>query len=191
MSINYTKKPLHIQRGFGYGRIQKGRLQRGWGRGSIYKGIRIQRGRGCVLQRGRGIGSVFKGLMRLLTPLVKKGIQTVTSTGRKFIKSDVAKSLVKEGKKRLLKSGKNIIADVIETGDIKQSVKKELKEQKKQLEKDIHDLRKKGAEYVRGAKNSNKNRIKPSVKRRKIKKVIYNKDTTSAHYKKSGDIFSR
>jgi hypothetical protein len=186
MIINRGPRPIRIQRGRG---CKGGIIQRGSGVFSVYKGLRIHRGHGYAVQRGRGIGAIFKGLIRLIAPIIKKSIQTVSSTGRKAIKSDLGRQIIKEGQNRLIKTGKNILADVIETGDIKQSVKKELKQQKKQLERDIELLRKKSSDYVRGKRKSN---VKPkSVKRRKIKKILNNSGNTSLYYKKSKDIFSQ
>jgi hypothetical protein len=149
---------------------------------------RIQRGYGCLRQRGRGVGSIFKSLIRLLTPKIKKSIRTISSKGKKLLKSDLAKSIIKEGEKRLISTGKNILADVVETGDIKQSLKKELEQQKKQLERDINLLRKKGAQYIRGEKRTRApNTV---VKRKKIKKSLKFKNNTLSRRNISRDIFS-
>jgi aspartate/tyrosine/aromatic aminotransferase len=150
------------------------------------RALTIQRGRGCPLQRGRGIGSIFKGLVRLLAPSVKKSIKKLKHEGIKLIKSDLGRKIVRESKKRLASTGKNILADVIETGDIKKSFQKEINRQKDQLQKDIQKIRKKGADYIRHNPSDKSKKIKRKRAYSTQKKIKRKRIS----YRPTGDIFS-
>jgi hypothetical protein len=160
---------------------------RGYGLLPMYRGQRRQ--------RGYGVGGLFSNLIRLLKPVLKKGLRTITKAGKKFIDSDSVKSVGQDLKKGLLKSGQNIVADVIEGKDVKESLNKQLNEQKRMLKGHIKKLRTAGADIIRGDVESDSDsdyptRTKKRKKRSKQKKSRKRKMVKYNTLKKNQDIFS-
>jgi dsRNA-specific ribonuclease len=65
---------------------------------------------GARFQQGRGIGSFFGALFRMLKPVAKMGL----SVGKKFIKSDFAKSLASTALDVGKSAATNIAVDLLE-----------------------------------------------------------------------------
>jgi predicted peroxiredoxin len=158
---------------------------RGYGLIPMYKGQ--------LRQRGYGVGGLFSSLLKLLQPVVKKGLSTITKVGKKFVTSDVVKSIGKDVKKSLLKSGKNIVADALEGKNIKESISKQLEEQQEMLNQQVKKLRSAGADIIRGESEKKPARKRP-IKVKKIKvakraKKIKNNNNNKL-FKKNADIFT-
>ena len=160
---------------------------RGYGLLPMYRGQRRQ--------RGYGVGGLFSNFIRILKPVLKKGLRTISKAGKKFIESNTVKSVGEEVKKGLIKSGKDIVADVIEGKNVKESLNKQLKDQKQMLKGHIKKLRSVGADIIRGESDSDSDYSIPTttkkrkkniknVKTHKRKKIKYNT------LKKNQDIFS-
>ena len=69
--------------------------------------------RGIVMQRGYGLGGLFKGLMRSVTPHIKQGLKSVG--------------------KKALKTGLEVISDISQGGNLKQSLKRRAIQNAKEL----------------------------------------------------------
>ena len=161
-------------------------IQRGAGVLPIY--------RGPLIQRGYGIGAILSGLLRLIKPVLRKGIKTLTKSGKEFIKSDVARKLGKKGGQMLKESGERVVKDVIKGVPVKESLKKELRTQKKKIK---GQLKKTGgkiiADVVKGepVKESIIKEVKESMKKAPVKRKNIKKPMVNMNFKKQKrDIFS-
>ena len=83
--------------------------------------------RGVILQKGRGIGSVFSSLFRTLLPIGKAVIKSTPSIIKSTARSPIGRKLKRSAKKLALDTAKNLI----ETGDIKKTLKKSVDDSKK------------------------------------------------------------
>jgi len=115
--------------------------------------IRIQRGHSLLpchrLQKGQGLGALLGSFIKIAKPFIQKGISYITKQGKSFVMSKAVKDLAQSGKKQLIKSGQNVIADVIEGKNLKDSLQNELQSQKHFLEKEVHKARKRVTQKVR------------------------------------------
>ena len=116
---------------------------------------------GLRFQRGRGFGSFFSGLFRGLKPLAQMGL----SAGKKFLSSDLAKSIgtsaLEMGKDALT----NIAVDALEGKNLNESAQEQLEVAKSKIAQSL-----KGGGCKR-KKSSNHNHIK---KIKNIKQLQYN-----------------
>ena len=76
--------------------------------------------RGVILQKGRGVGSVFSSLFRTLLPIGKAVIKSTPSIIKSTARSPIGRKWKRSAKKLALDTAKNLI----ETGDIKKTLKK-------------------------------------------------------------------
>ena len=83
--------------------------------------------RGVILQKGRGVGSVFSSLFRTLLPIGKAVIKSTPSIIKSTARSPIGRKLKRSAKKLALDTAKNLI----ETGDIKKTLKKSVDDSKK------------------------------------------------------------
>jgi hypothetical protein len=142
--------------------------------------------RGPIIQRGAGIGSILKGLIRFIQPVFRKGIRTLTKSGKKFIQNEAVKSLGNKGSKMLMESGKNILADVVKGTPIKESVKKELNQTKEKIRGELVKLIDQQSDQIIKSNKKIKRRT-GNVRKRKKKNGITH---LSKKKLKKGDIFS-
>jgi hypothetical protein len=84
-------------------------------------------------QRGSGLGSIVSSLWKRLIPLAKVGIHA----GRRILQSDFTKTLANKsvnlGKDILKDATKNILLDVIDGKNLKNSAQSELDKAKKKI----------------------------------------------------------
>ena len=85
--------------------------------------------RGVLIQRGRGIGGVFNSLFRALLPIGKAVIKSTPKFIKQTAKSPLGKKLQKSAQKVAINTAKNLL----ETGDIKKTLKKSIKDSKKEV----------------------------------------------------------
>ena len=85
--------------------------------------------RGVILQKGRGVGSVFSSLFRTLLPIGKAVIKSTPSIIKSTARSRIGRKLKRSAKKLALDTAKNLI----ETGDIKNTLKKSVDDSKKEI----------------------------------------------------------
>ena len=86
------------------------------------------------LQKGRGVGSVFSSLFRTLLPIGKAVIKSTPSIIKSTARSPIGRKLKRSAKKLALDTAKNLI----ETGDIKKTLKKSVSS--KNLQKLAKDM---------------------------------------------------
>ena len=113
---------------------------------------------GNLLQRGRGIGGLLRAASSLFKPLFK----SVGSTAIKVARSDAGKAIGKAVKEQAISSAKNIAVDTISGGNIKDSVRNEVK-----------NVRKRFADQVENVLNAPKKRKVTPKSRKKKRKVTY------------------
>merc|ERR1712001_510358 len=85
--------------------------------------------RGVILQKGRGVGSVFSSLFRTLLPIGKAIIKSTPSIIKSTARNPIGRKLKRSAKKLALDTAKNLI----ETGDIKKTLKKSVDDSKKEI----------------------------------------------------------
>ena len=85
--------------------------------------------RGVILKKGRGVGSVFSSLFRTLLPIGKAVIKSTPSIIKSTARSPIGRKLKRSAKKLALDTAKNLI----ETGDIKKTLKKSVDDSKKEI----------------------------------------------------------
>merc|ERR1711863_147180 len=85
--------------------------------------------RGVILQKGRGVGSVFSSLFRTLLPIGKAVIKSTPSIIKSTAKRPIGRKLKRSAKKLALNTAKNLI----ETGDIKKTLKNSVDDSKKEI----------------------------------------------------------
>ena len=85
--------------------------------------------RGVLIQRGRGIGGVFSSLFRTLLPIGKAVIKSTPKFIKQTAKSPLGKKLQKSAQKVAINTAKNLL----ETGDIKKTLKKSIEDSKKEV----------------------------------------------------------
>lgn len=78
------------------------------------------------VQVGRGIGSILSSLIRGFGPLAKSIGQSLFGLGKKAIKSDTTKEIIKSAAKDGLNAGVNIAKDIIKGENLEKSVEKNL-----------------------------------------------------------------
>ena len=83
--------------------------------------------RGVILQKGRGVGSVFSSLFRTLLPIGKAVIKSTPSIIKSTARSPIGRKLKRSARKLASDTAKNLI----ETGDIKKTLKKSVDDSKK------------------------------------------------------------
>ena len=74
---------------------------------------------GIYHQKGTGIASIFGHLFRTLIPITKSVIKSSPTIVKNIAKSELGKKLKKSAQKVALKS----VADLIESGNVKDTVK--------------------------------------------------------------------
>ena len=85
--------------------------------------------KGVLLQKGRGIGGVFSSLFRTLLPIGK----TVLKSSPKIIKNTARSPLGRKLRKSAKKVALNTAKRLIESGDIKQTLKKSIEDSKQEV----------------------------------------------------------
>ena len=80
--------------------------------------------KGVLLQKGRGIGGVFNSLFRTLLPIGKAVLKSSPKIIKSTARSPLGRKLRKSAKKVALNTAKNLI----ESGDIKQTLKKSIED---------------------------------------------------------------
>ena len=111
--------------------------------------------RGVILQKGRGVGSVFSSLFRTLLPIGKAVIKSTPSIIKSTARSPIGRKLKQSAKKLALDTAKNLI----ETGDIKKTLKKSVDDSKKEI-----------ADAFKSSKDSKKRKLSSSSHCRNKKK---------------------
>lgn len=84
---------------------------------------------GVRFQQGRGLGSLFGSIFRGLKPLAKMGL----SVGKRFIKSDFAKSLANTALDIGKSAATNIAVDMLEGKTFKDTAQEQLDEAKSKI----------------------------------------------------------
>ena len=85
--------------------------------------------KGVLLQKGRGIGGVFNSLFRTLLPIGKAVLKSSPKIIKSTARSPLGRKLRKSAKKVALNTAKNLI----ESGDIKQTLKKSIEDSKQEV----------------------------------------------------------
>ena len=85
--------------------------------------------KGVLLQKGRGIGGVFSSLFRTLLPIGN----TVLKSSPKIIKNTARSPLGRKLRKSAKKVALNTAKRLIESGDIKQTLKKSIEDSKQEV----------------------------------------------------------
>ena len=85
--------------------------------------------KGFLLQKGRGIGGVFSSLFRTLLAIGK----TVLKSSPKIIKNTARSPLGRKLRKSAKKVALNTAKRLIESGDIKQTLKKSIEDSKQEV----------------------------------------------------------
>jgi len=85
--------------------------------------------KGVLLQKGRGIGGVFSSLFRTLLPIGK----TILKSSPKIIKSTARSPLGRKLRKSAQKVALNTAKNLIESGDIKKTLKKSIEDSKQEV----------------------------------------------------------
>ena len=85
--------------------------------------------KGVLLQKRRGIGGVFSSLFRTLLPIGK----TVLKSSPKIIKNTARSPLGRKLRKSAKKVALNTAKRLIESGDIKQTLKKSIEDSKQEV----------------------------------------------------------
>ena len=85
--------------------------------------------KGILLQKGRGIGGVFNSLFRTLLPIGKAVLKSSPKIIKSTARSPLGRKLRKSAKKVALNTAKNLI----ESGDIKQTLKKSIEDSKQEV----------------------------------------------------------
>ena len=111
--------------------------------------------RGVILQKGRGVGSVFSSLFRTLLPMGKAVIKSTPSIIKSTARSPIGRKLKQSAKKLALDTAKNLI----ETADIKKTLKKSVDDSKKEI-----------ADAFKSSKDSKKRKLSSSSHCRNKKK---------------------
>lgn len=78
------------------------------------------------VQVGRGIGSILSGLIRGFGPLAKTIGQSLFGLGKKAVKSNTTKEIIKSAAKDGLTAGVNVAKDIIKGENLSKSVEKNL-----------------------------------------------------------------
>jgi len=122
------------------------------GGGAYFSGKLFQRGYGG--QRGRGIGSIFGSLFRKALPFLTTASKTL---GR-----------------AALKTGANVLADAVEGGDIRNSLRNRIKETGGELKRSATNqvLRTLNNQTGSGNKRKRARSKTPAIKRRKLTKSV-------------------
>ena len=85
--------------------------------------------KGVLLQKGRGIGGVFNTLFRTLLPIGKSVLKSSPKIIKSTAKSPLGRKLRKSAQKIALNTAKNLI----ESGDIKKTLKKSIEDSKQEV----------------------------------------------------------
>ena len=108
--------------------------------------------KGVLLQKGRGIGGVFSSLFRTLLPIGK----TVLKSSPKIIKSTARSPLGRKLRKSAKKVALNTAKNLIESGDIKQTLKKSIEDSKQEVSNALNS-----SKYSRKRKQHIQSHCKP------------------------------
>ena len=83
---------------------------------------------GQHLQAGHGFSGVFKGITALFKPLIRLFTGSTARKSvdilRKVAAKPIAKTLIKSSKKELGKTALNVVSDILEGDNLKESLKK-------------------------------------------------------------------
>ena len=124
-------------------------------------------------QRGEGaFGSFIKGLFKSLSPVARQLASSTKSVVGSALKSDIAKKTGQELLNQGLNTSANIITDILDGGNVKDSVKSNLNTAKQNVKSTLKTAIKSGVKQ----KIDNINAIQPQKKRRKAvkrKSVIF------------------
>ena len=85
--------------------------------------------RGVLTQRGKGIGGVFSSLFRNLLPIGKAFVRSSPKIIKNTVKSPLGKKLRKSAKKVATNKARNLL----ESGNIDQTLKKSIEDSKKEV----------------------------------------------------------
>ena len=108
--------------------------------------------RGVLIQRGRGIGGVFNSLFRTLLPIGKAVIKSSPKLIKQTARSPLGKKLRKSAQKVAINTAKNLL----ETGDIKNTLKKSIEDSKKEVSNALQ-----ASEKIRKRKSNTSSHCKP------------------------------
>ena len=108
--------------------------------------------RGVLIQRGRGIGGVFNSLFRTLLPIGKSVIKSTPKLIKATAKSPLEKKLRKSAKKVAINTARNLL----ESGNIDQTLKKSIEDSKKEVSNLLQS-----SEKTRKRKPTNLSHCKP------------------------------
>lgn len=108
--------------------------------------------RGILIQKGRGFGGVFSSILRTLLPIEKEVVKSTPKLLKATAKSCIGKKLRKSAKKIALDTAKNLI----ESGDIGETIKKSVQDSKKEVSNALTNSKR-----TRRRKSFNYNNCKP------------------------------
>ena len=116
---------------------------------------------GVRYQQGRGLGSIFGAIFRGLKPLAKMGL----AAGKRFVKSDFAKSLASSALDMGKSASTNIAVDMLEGKKFSDSAQEQLDEAKSKIASTL-----KGSGQSGGCKKRKKKDCKNDKASSKLKK---------------------
>ena len=108
---------------------------------------------GIYHQRGSGIGGLFAHLFRTIIPITKSVIKSSPTIVKNIAKSKFGKKLKKSAQKIALKS----MANLIESGNVKDTVKKSIRDSKSEIAATLRNV---SNSRKRKSKHDNKYRTK-------------------------------
>ena len=114
-------------------------------------------------QKGEGFGSFFKMLFKNVAPLAKKVAGETKNLVGKALKSDIAKQAGRELLNQGIETSVNILGDIVDGQNVKESVKSNLNTAKQNIANTLKSAVKSGIKR----KSDNINVIQPRVKERK------------------------
>ena len=107
--------------------------------------------RGIYIQKERGIGGIFSSLFRTLIPIGKSVLKKVPSIIKSANKSTLGKQLKKSAKKIALDAAANLI----ETGDINQTINKTVEQSKNEIANTLKNIQNPKKRKIHKSRNYN------------------------------------
>ena len=114
-------------------------------------------------QKGEGFGSFFKMLFKNMTPVVKKVAGETKNLVGRALKSDIAKQAGRELLSQGIETSANILGDLVDGKNVKESVKSNLSTAKQNIADTLKTAVKSGIKR----RIDNINAVEPRVKQRK------------------------
>ena len=114
-------------------------------------------------QKGEGFGSFFKMLFKNMTPVVKKVAGETKNIVGRALKSDIAKQAGRELMNQGIETSANILGDIVDGKNVKESVKSNLSTAKQNIADTLKTAVKSGMKRT----IDNINATEPKAKQRK------------------------